>query len=302
MDTLLSMQVFRRVVEAGSFVAAADQLGLSAAMASRHVAHLERHLGARLLNRSTRHLSLTESGTQYFERCRSMLDELSEAEAAISQAVVAPRGQLRVSASVPFGVRHLGKVVGDYTARYPEVMLDMHLSDQTVELAEEGFDLALRIGQRPNPALVARKLCRIRLALVCSPDYAARHGLPRTPEALSQHRAIGYAYSAEGDHWVLRGPAGEKSYPIHPILRVNNGDLACAAAIAGVGISSEPTFIVGDALRAGQLIQVLPDYPQPELTLYAVYLSRRFLSAKVRTFIDFLAEHFGPEPYWDRDL
>lgn len=302
MDTLISMRVFRRVVELGSFVAAAEQLGLSAAMASRHVAHLERHLGVRLLNRSTRHLSLTDGGAQYFERCRSLLDELHEAEAAVSQSALAPQGTLRISAPVPFGVRHLGPAIGDYLARYPQVLLDLSLNDRTVDLAEEGFDLAIRVGQNPNPALIARRLCCVRLALVCSPGYAARYGLPRTPAELSQHRTIAYAYSAEGEHWTLRGPDGLHSYPIKPVLRVNNGDLAAAAAMADVGIGSEPTFLVGDDLRAGRLISVLPDYPQPELTLYAVYLSRRFLSAKVRTFIDFLAERFGPEPYWDRDL
>ncbi len=302
MDTLLSMRVFRRVVEAGSFVAAAEQLGLSAAMASRHVAHLERHLGARLLNRSTRHLSLTESGTSYFESCRSMLDDLDEAEAAVSQAGSAPRGQLRISAPVSFGVRHLGPAIGDYIARYPDVMLDLNLNDRAVELAEEGYDLAIRVGQNPNPALIARRLCTVKLALVCSPDYATRYGLPATPEALLQHRTIGYAYSVEGEHWNLIGPDGPRSYPIRPILRVNNGDLASAAAMAGVGITSEPTFLVGDDLRAGRLIEVLPDYPQTQLSLYAVYLSRRFLSAKVRTFIDFLAERFSDEPYWDEGL
>lgn len=302
MDTLLSMRVFRRVVEAGSFVQAAEQLQLSAAMTSRHVAHLERHLGARLLNRSTRHLSLTDSGADYFERCTCLLDGLEEAESQASQQAHSPRGQLRISAPVSFGARHLGPVVGAYTARYPEVQLNLHLNDQIVELAEGGFDLALRVGTHPNPALIARRLCSIKLALVCSPGYAQRYGLPQTPEQLSQHRAIGYAYSDIGDAWVLTGPDGPRSYPIRPVLHVNNGDLAAAAAAADVGISSEPTFLVGDDLRSGRLIALLPDYPQPELSLYVVYLNRHYLSAKVRTLIDFLVAYFDQPPKWDAGL
>lgn len=302
MDTLLSMRVFRRVVEAGSFIAAAEQLGLSAAMASRHVAHLERHLGARLLNRSTRHLSLTDSGTSYFESCRSMLDELEDAESAVSQAAQAPRGHLRISAPVSFGVRHLGPAIADYMESYPEIVISMHLDDRVVELAEEGYDLAVRVGHNPHPALIARKLCSVKMAMVCSPGYAERHGIPRTLDDLERHRAIGYAYSSYGDSWSFTGPEGPRTVHFRPILRVNNGDFATAAAVSGVGLTSEPTFISGDELRAGRLIQVLADHPQPELSLYAVYLSRRFLSAKVRTFIDFLAERFGPMPYWDKDL
>ncbi|MEO6273249.1 MAG: LysR family transcriptional regulator [Rhodoferax sp.] len=298
MDTLLSMRVFRRVAEAGSFVAAADQLQLSSAMASRHVAHLERYLGARLLHRSTRHLSLTDGGNDYLERCKNLLDELDEAESQVGQLALTPRGQLRVSAPVSFGTRHLGAVVGTYAARYPDVRLNLQLSDQMVELAESGFDMALRIGVQPTPNLIARRLCAVRVMLVCSPGYARRYGLPRTPEDLQKHRAIGYAYSEVGDAWTLCGPDGPRNYPIRPVLYSNNGDLALAAAAADVGISSEPTFLVGEGLRNGSLISVLPDYPQEELSLYVVYLNRRYLSAKLRTFIDLLAEHFST-PYWD---
>lgn len=209
-----------------------------------------------------------------------MLDGLEEAESQASQQAHSPRGQLRISAPVSFGARHLGPVVGAYTARYPEVQLNLHLNDQTVELAEGGFDLALRVGTHPNPALIARRLCSIKLALVCSPGYAQRYGLPQTPEQLSHHRAIGYAYSEIGDAWVLTGPDGPRSYPIRRVLHVNNGDLAAAAAAADVGISSEPTFLVGDDLRSGRLIALLPDYPQPELSLYVVYLNRHYLLRK----------------------
>jgi DNA-binding transcriptional LysR family regulator len=302
MDTLLSIKVFCRVVETGSFVAAAHHLGLSAAMASRHIAHLEQHVGARLLNRNTRRLSLTEGGNQYFAYCQGMLQQLEAVESVVGHHTAAPRGLLRLTAPVPFGVRHLVNPLERYMQQYPDVELKLHLSDKEEDLAEEAFDLALRVGYRTNPSLIARKLCPVHLVLVCSPGYAARYGLAQTPGDLLKHKTISYSYLTDEDHWNFSTPEGTISQQINPVMRVNNGDMAVAAAVAGLGIASQPTFIAADELRSGRLIQVLPQYRQVEPALYAVYLSRQFLSAKVRTFIDFMVDWFQPDAEWDKGL
>ena len=303
MDTLLSMQVFCRVVEAGSFIAAANQLRLSPAMTSRHVSNIESHLSARLLNRNTRNLSLTEAGSIYYQQCREVLDQLNDVEEQISQSVTAPKGRLKISALVSFGIRHLLEPVQEYMKQYPEVTLDLDVSDREVNLADEAFDIALRVDQTLSPGLIARRLCPVRITLVCSPEYAQKYGVPKTPEELKQHRTIGYNYSKTGDAWNFLGTDGKLiSVPLNPVMRVNHGEMGRRVALSGLGISCEPTFIVADDIRNGDLIPLLPDYPQPELSLYAVYLSRRFLSAKVRTFIDYMVDCFQGEPEWDKNL
>ncbi len=302
MDTLLSMKVFCRVVQAGSFIAAANQLHLSAAMTSRHVSHLERHLNARLLHRNTRNLSLTEAGKLYYDYCQQVLDQLEEVEATIGQVTKMPKGQLKITAPVPLAVGHMVAPLQRYMDLYPEVVLDLNVSDREESLAEEAFDLALRIEHEPNPSLIARPLCPIRYALVCSPGYIERYGEPKTPADLNQHHTIAYNYALGGDHWNFKGPQGEMSLTIEPVMRVNHGEMGRRAAIAGVGIAILPTFIVGDDLRAGRLVPLMLDYVKPDTTLYALYLSRQFLSAKVRTFIDFMVEWFQGPPEWDRDL
>ena len=288
MDTLLSMKVFRRVVDAGSFVAAARALDVSTAMASKHVAHLEKHLGARLLNRSSRHLSLTDAGSVYYEQCREMLDNLDEAEAAVGRASAAPRGVLKVTAPVWFANARFARLLADYKARYPDVVPDVNLSDRVVDLVEEGFDLALRVTQNPGAGLIARPLLSIRFVLAAAASYIAARGEPKTPIDLARHTTIGYAYAPIGDQWAFEGPDGPVNGRIVPSFRGNSTTLAYQLVVAGAGIAMLPPWVVQEDLASGRLKALLPEYSLPAATLYAVYTSRRYLSPKVRTFVDFL--------------
>ena len=299
MDRLATMETFVRVVEAGSFVAAAARLEMSPAMASRHVQELEARLGARLLNRTTRRLGLTEAGAAYYERCLQVLRDIEEMDLSIAAEGQQPRGLLRVNAPVVFGTRHLSRVMAEYEARFPEVSIDLSLNDRFVDLVEEGTDLAIRIGELTESTLVARRLFPVRLVLCASPAYLARRGEPRTPDDLAQHNCLGYTYTRGGTEVELIGPEGTVTAPFRGSFRANHGEVLYQAALDGLGIVLQPTFISGDALADGRLQPVLPQYCTRELACYAVFLSRKYLSAKVRTFVDFLAEKFGPEPAWD---
>ncbi|MBC7781601.1 MAG: LysR family transcriptional regulator [Proteobacteria bacterium] len=298
MDRLLAMRVFARVVEAGSFSRAAERLALSTTATSRLVADLETHLGARLLHRTTRRLSLTDAGRGYFERCTAILDEIDDAESAASSATQRATGTLRINAPVSFGARHLAELVPRYCNAHPDVTVDITLTDRQSGLVEEGYDLALRISEAVHSTLVARRLASARLVLVASPDYLARHGRPRAPADLAQHRCLGYAYTRGGVEWELGGAGGPHVIALRGPLRANNGDLLCQASIAGVGIALQPTFICAGALARGELEVLLPAFPPPELSIHAIYASRRHLSAKVRTFVDFLVTNLG-EATWE---
>jgi DNA-binding transcriptional LysR family regulator len=299
MDRLNGMETFVRVVEAGSFTAAADRLGISPAMVSRYVQDLEERLGTRLLNRTTRRIGLTEAGAAYFERCQQVLRDIQEMDLSVAREVQQPRGVLRVNAPVVFGTRHLSRFLAEYERRYPEVAIDLSLNDRFIDLVEEAADVAVRIGALSESALVARRLCPIRLVLCASPGYLKQHGVPRTPADLANHNCLGYTYTRGGAEWELTGRDGPIVVPIRGSLRANHGEALCQAALDGLGLALQPTFIAGDALAKGLLQPVLLDYKPADLSAYAVFLSRKFLSAKVRTFVDFLAEKFGPEPYWD---
>ncbi|KAF0814064.1 HTH-type transcriptional regulator DmlR [Andreprevotia sp. IGB-42] len=299
MDRLAAMQVFNKVVEAGSFVRAAALLGISTTAASRLVADLESHLGARLLQRTTRRLSLTEAGRAYHERAMQILADIAEAEAALDDETAQPGGLLRVNAPVSFGVRHLATLLPRYQAAHPAVKLELTLSDRTVDLVEEGYDLALRISGQLAGNLITRRLAPIRIAACAAPAYLARHGAPQTPQELLQHNCLIYTYGAGGDEWRFTQGGTVHTIKVQGTLRANNGDLLVAAARAGAGLINEPTFLVGDDLQAGTLECVLPGFASPELALYAVYPSRRHLSAKVRSFIDFLRAEWGDTPPWD---
>ncbi|GLS04771.1 transcriptional regulator [Chitiniphilus shinanonensis] len=292
------MTVFARVVETGSFVRAAERLDISTTAASRLVADLENHLGARLLNRTTRKLSLTEAGQDYYARCVQILTDVAEAEAALSSETQRPQGTLRIAAPVSLGILHLSPLLPHYRQRYPEVTLNLELADRTVDLVEEGFDLAVRIAPRLGDNLVARRLCRIRVPITASPDYLARHGVPAEPQALAGHNCLLYSYAATGDDWPF-GADGADKVRVKGNLRANNGDVLCAAARAGEGIIRQPTFLIGDDLRQGRLVRLLERFGEPDLFAWAVYPSRRHVTAKVRSMIDFLAEAWGDPPPWD---
>lgn len=298
MDTLTSMQVFAAVVEAGSFAAAAERLALSRAMVSKHLAHLESHLGSRLLNRTTRRLSLTESGASYFERCQQILKDVEEAEQAATQLTSVPRGTLRLTVPLVFGVLHIAPLIADYLSIHADAKLDFTLDDRNVDLVNEGYDLAIRIGILAETGLIARKFATDSLVVCGAPEYFRRHGVPRVPADLSQHACLGYSYDDAVNEWRFSGPGGEHIVQVNGNLRANNGDLLRVAALGGAGIVLQPRFLVGADLRAGRLQAVLAEYRTRELGIYAVYPSRKYLSAKVRTFIDFLVERFGPNPDW----
>lgn len=297
MDTLLSMRVFRTVVELDSFVRASERLHLSPAMVSKHVMHLERHLDARLLNRSSRHLSLTEIGKVYFEQCREMLDNLDEVEATVSRTTVVPRGTIRLSAPVWFANTIFTRALAAYRERFPEVSFDIDLSGRVVNLVEEGFDLALRVShnlaQGVSASLIARPVGRIEFGLVASPAYLARAGRPVLPQELAQHAMISYSLLAAGNELSFDGPVGRESVKYQPVLQSNNESLLHAAALDGMGIALLPSWQTDADLATGRLERLFPDQRMAGGAVHAVYTSRRYLSSKVRTFIDFLAEDGG---------
>ncbi|HWI28304.1 MAG TPA: LysR family transcriptional regulator [Stellaceae bacterium] len=301
MDRFTTLAVFVKVVDSRNFAAAARHFGLSPAMVSKHVRALEERLGARLLNRTTRRLSLTEVGRGYYERARQILADLEDADRAASDLHAAPRGTLKLNAPFSFGTRHVGPAIAAYLSAYPEVTVETGLSDRYVDLLAEGVDLALRIGRLADSSLIARRLAPIRFVACASPDYLARHDAPRRPHDLAAHGCLLYTYAANAEEWHFVGPGGEDEVVrVSGRLLANNGDILIAAALGGIGIALLPTFMAGEHVQAGRLARLLPGYAPPEAALYAVYPPGRHLSAKLRSFVDFLVARFGEEPEWDR--
>jgi DNA-binding transcriptional LysR family regulator len=300
MDRLRAFEVFVTVVNRGGFARAAELLGTSPANVTRYVHELEAHLGTRLLNRTSRTLSLTEGGETLYARCKSILDDVAETEGLVSSATVEPRGRLRINAPVSFGIQYLAPLWPGFMRKYPGIELDVALIDRVVDIVDEGYDLAIRISRAGSTSHAARKLATSQNILCASPDYLARCGLPAVPADLMDHRCIGYTYAATGDEWELIDRGG-KAHPVKVDchMHTNNGDTARAAALAGEGLIWQPTFLIGDDLRAGRLVRVLPEYRLPEIDILAIYPSRRHLSARVRVMIDFLVEAFGGVAPWD---
>ncbi|NIE65841.1 LysR family transcriptional regulator [Burkholderia sp. Ax-1719] len=300
MDRLRAFEVFVTVVNRGGFARAAELLGTSPANVTRYVHELEAHLGTRLLNRTSRTLSLTEGGETLYARCKSILDDVAETEGLVSSATVEPRGRLRINAPVSFGIQYLAPLWPGFMRKYPGIELDVALIDRVVDIVDEGYDLAIRISRAGSTSHAARKLATSQNILCASPDYLTRCGLPAVPADLMDHRCIGYTYAATGDEWELIDRGG-KAHPVKVDchMHTNNGDTARAAALAGEGLIWQPTFLIGDDLRAGRLVRVLPEYRLPEIDILAIYPSRRHLSARVRVMIDFLVEAFGGVAPWD---
>jgi len=298
MDKVQEMASFVAVVEAGSFVRAADAIGLSKAAVSRHVGELEQRLGVRLLQRTTRRVSLTVEGQQFYARCKELLASIDEAEAEVGAHRGEASGLLRINAPLSFGVLHLAPLWGRFAAAHPKVVLDITLSDRIVDLVEEGFDVAVRIAALPSSNLVSRRLATTRVVLCASPEYLARHGTPSHPRELGVHRTISYSYWAGGrNEWKFDGPEGEVAVRVHPVLHANNGDTCRAAALDHLGVILQPDFIVGDDLRRGALVQLMPQYRSIELGIHALYPTRKHLPLKVRGLVDFLVEAFA-RPTW----
>ncbi|MGE0358039.1 MAG: LysR family transcriptional regulator [Burkholderiales bacterium] len=300
MDPLSDIAVFVRVVERSSFTRAAEDLELSKAVVSKYLTRLEERLGARLLNRSTRRLSLTEAGSVLFERSRLAIERIEEAQSEVARFQSAPRGRLAVSAPMAFGVLHLGRLLPDFLRAQPGVSLDMRLDDRFVNLVAEGFDMAIRIGALTDSTLVARKLAPCRQVVCASPAYVQARGAPREPADLAAHNCFVYSYAPQGNAWRFSGREGrEATVAVTGNLRLNNGLLERDAALAGAGIARLPTFYVGPLIREGRLVALLPGWKPPELGIYAVYPQRQHVPPKVRAFVDFLVGRFGPKPDWD---
>ncbi len=300
MDTLVSMKVFRHVVEVGSFVGAAERMEMSAAMASKHVMHLEQQLGARLLNRTTRRVAPTEAGREYYERLSQVLTELEEAEQVVGAASVVPQGRLRVSSLSAFGLSHVMAAVADYAAQYPQVTVDMTLSDRVVELIDEGFDVAIRASPNglKSSSLIARQIATAHLVLCASPAYLRRHGTPKTVADLARHNYLQYAGVSALEIAPATGD-GSPRVRLSGNLIVNHLEAQRVIVLQGAGIAMLGTEVIGDDLAAGRLVPLLvDDVPPRELPIHVVYASRRHLSAKVRSFVDFLAERFANESLW----
>jgi DNA-binding transcriptional LysR family regulator len=295
MDRLTSLRVFREVVDAGSFSAAADRLSMSAPMVSKHVAQLERSLGARLLNRTSRHLSLTEPGATWHAQSAQALDMLDAAEAAIGRRNEAPRGRLRVSAPVWCATPRFASALAGYRELCPEVLVDMRLENRQVDLAADGYDLALRATQAPSAALIARPLCRVQFHLVATPGALARSGgePPAAPADLARLGAIVPSYvNLEG--LALKGPDGRQApLRLSPVLRSDDTTLSLHAVRAGMGVAFLPEWLVDDDLARGVLVHVLPAFAAPPVTLFAVYTSRQYMAPKLRSFIDFLGQRLA---------
>jgi len=299
-DRLAALTAVVRVAECGSFSAAAARLNQSKSVVSRQVSALEASLGVRLFQRTTRALTLTEAGRRYVERVAPLLAELEQADQCLSALQAAPRGLVRLSAPMSFGIRHLAPALPEFLARYPELEIDLAMNDRFVDLVEEGFDLALRIGRLAPSSLVARRLAPLRRVVCASPAYLAAHGTPRTPDELSRHQCLGYTTLNPAGDWRFVTPEG-RPWPVSAggRLRANNGDTLRQAALAGLGLINQPSFIVGADLQAGSLVSLLTEFITQDGGIYAVWPGGRHLAPKVRVLIEFLAERFGPRPYWD---
>ena len=296
---LAGMEIFARVVEARSFSGAARRLNVSTSVVSKCVARMERTLGVRLLNRTTRSISVTEIGQAFYARCAHIVAAAEEAEAMTAGMQSTPRGTLKVNVPVSFGVLHIVPALDGLLAACPDLHIDMTLADREVHLAEEGYDVAVLIVTEPRPTLVARKLAPIRQALCASPAYLRGHGTPASLADLAHHDCIVFSHVGPERTWHFDGPDGPHSVEVNGSLRLDNENAVRQAALAGLGIALLPTYIVGADLQQSRLRVVLPEYRPPETTLFATFLPNRYLAPKARVFVDYLVARFGPSPGWD---
>jgi len=301
MDRILSMAVFKRVVDLGSFAGAARHLGMSPEMAGNHIKALEAHLGVRLLNRTTRRMHVTEAGAAYHARCVQILAEIEEAETEAGARQAAPSGILRIAAPMTFGELHLGSAISAYMDRYPSVKVDVFLSDRYVDLIDEGFDLAVRIGEPPDSSLIARRLASAGLVLCAAPAYLDRNGSPQKPADVGGHACLVYADLRSPRTWRFSDAVGHTEIvQITGPFSSNNPQLLLFLAVAGHGLILWPSFAVGPEILAGRLVPLLTEWRTRELIIWALYPHRPLLSPKVRTFVDFLARRFGGGAEWEK--
>lgn len=299
------MVTFARVVEANSFAAAAKRLGVTTSVASKHVAKLEKSLGARLLNRSTRKLSLTEAGGAFYEHCARLIEELEASDQAIADAQSELRGALRISAPPSMVALHIAPALGEFRRRYPKLELEIDLSNRVVDFSEEGYDMALRVTRQPAaPELCSRLLAPLNVRLVAAPEYLRARGTPQHPRELSGHECLLFSLDEDPTQWGFQSPAGESlSVPVQGAFRSNVMEPLYKMVLHGLGIAQLPTYMIGEDVRRGRLVHLLRDWHGYEgAQIYAVWPRHRRDSRKVRLFVEFLAEQFGDEPYWDRAL
>lgn len=300
MDRIDAMRAFVAVVNEGSFSQAANVLQLSPQLVSKYVSQLEEKLNVRLLNRTTRKVNLTEAGIQYLQHAQQILSSVDEMEQQLGGMQQSPKGTLRISAPVSFAIKHLARLMADFQAQYPLVSIDLQLNDRKVDVVEEGFDVALRIGQLKSSSLIAKHVAPIRLVICASPDYLKKHGTPKTPEDLKHHRYLHYSYMEMGDRGEIYTWLRQKNISGIGEFYSNNGDVLIEATVAGSGIAVQPTFIAGEAISQGKLSYFMTEYEPEPLGLYVVYAHRKLLPNKVRCFLDFIEGYFGSPPYWDK--
>lgn len=293
MDKLAAMNAFAKVVASASYAEAARKLGITRSAVSKAVSELEADLGARLLDRTTRRVAPTEAGLAYYQRCLAILADVEEAEAQIARLHDEPKGRLRVNAPMTFGIRCLSGVIADFMTRYPDLKIELSLSDRAIDPMEEGFDVTIRIGRLEDSSLIARRLGTTRMALVAAPAYLAVHGRPEAPSDLAGHRCLHYGHATSVQKWPLREGGRDISAPIDAVFSSNNGDTLRDAALRGNGIARLPTFIVGEDIDTGRLNVVLEAWRPADLGIHALYAPSRYLAAKTRVFVDVLVERFA---------
>lgn len=302
MDRFEDLQAFVAVVEAGSFTAAADRLNSDKSAVSRRVSALEDRLGVQLMRRTTRSLTITDTGSSFYQRSARILADLEEAESAVAQEHGDLRGNLRVALPLSFGVHHMGTPLAEFRKRHPAVDLDLDLSDRYVDLMQDGFDVAIRIGPQRDSSLIARRIFESRLILCASKDYIEAHGEPASPDELIDHNCLVYTGSADPNTWVYEDQNGsQRAVSVRPAMSANSGDILMQAAADGLGVTLQPTFIAHSFINDGRLLPLMTDVSWPTAVGYTVYPPTRHLSYRVREFISFLAEWFEGVPYWDRE-
>lgn len=301
MKDINATAIFAAVVDAGSFSGAADKLGVTKSAVSKRITGLEERLGVKLLVRTTRKLSLTEAGQRYLVHVQTALRAIEDAEFAATELQQVPQGTLRISAPMSFGRLHVAPEIPKFLRAYPEITVQLDMSDVTHDLVSDGYDIALQAGALSETTLIVRKLAPLRSVLCASKDYVEQHGLPLSPEELIDHNCLLYSYHTSINEWVLAKDGDEVRVQVSGNYQVNNSEALLEAVTQGIGIGRLPTFVAGEAIKAGQLVPVLKGYDMPSKSLYAVFPERKYLPMKVRVFIDFIVECFGGSmPYWDR--
>lgn len=300
MDRLNCDRMFATVMETGSFTAAADRLGTTSGQASKLVSRLETALGVRLLNRTTRAVSPTEAGQAYYDRLRPLLDEFDSLDAAVRDVTRTPRGRLRLTAPLTFGGLELTPILNDFALRWPEIELDVSFTDRVVNLVDEGFDMAVRVGRPADSSMIARRLCDVRIIAVAAPHWLDRHGMPKTPQAVSALPCIIDTNFRDPGRWPFRQDGQPVTVPVRGRLRYSNAEACLSAAEAGLGLACVPSFVAARALRAGRVRQVLRDFEAAPFGVHVLYPHSRHLAAKLRVLVDFLAERYRGIPPWDQ--